>query len=65
MIIKTKKIVLPRNVLITPRLVNKIVMVHNGKKFHELVILQNMVGFKIGEFSSTRIQHVHKKKQQK
>jgi ribosomal protein S19 len=64
MIIKTK-IVLPRNVVITPRLVNEIVVVHNGKKFHELVILRNMVGFKIGEFSSTRIQHVHKKKQQK
>jgi small subunit ribosomal protein S19 len=65
MTIKTQKIALPRNVVITPKLLNKIVIVHNGKKFHELVILQNMVGFKIGEFSSTRIQHVHKKKQQK
>jgi small subunit ribosomal protein S19 len=63
MIIKSQKIILSRNVVITPRLVNKIVKVHNGKKFHELVILQDMVGFKIGEFSSTRIQHVHKKKQ--
>ena len=57
--------VLARNTVITPKLINETVMVHNGKKFHELVILQNMVGFKIGEFSSTRIQHIHKKKQQK
>jgi small subunit ribosomal protein S19 len=61
--IRTQKIVLARNVVITPRLINKIVMVHNGKKYHDLVILHNMVGFRIGEFSSTRTQHVHKKKQ--
>jgi small subunit ribosomal protein S19 len=60
---RSLKIILPRNAVITPRLVNKIVKVHNGKKYHELVILQEMVGYKIGEFSSTRIQHVHKKKQ--
>jgi ribosomal protein S19 len=65
MSIKKQKIVLPRNVLITPGLVNKAVMVHSGKKLHELVVLQNMVGFKIGEFCSTRTQHIHKKKQQK
>jgi small subunit ribosomal protein S19 len=65
MSIKAQKLVLPRNAIITPRLVNKTVVVHNGKKHHELVILQDMVGFKIGEFSSTRTQHVHKKKQQK
>jgi ribosomal protein S19 len=63
MSIKTKKIILPRNVVITPGLINKIVTVHNGKKLHELVIVQGMVGFKVGEFSSTRIQHIHKKKQ--
>jgi ribosomal protein S19 len=65
MSIQTNKIFLPRNIVITPSLVNTIVMVHNGKKFHELVILQDMVGFKIGEFSSTRIRHIHKKRQQK
>jgi small subunit ribosomal protein S19 len=63
--IKAKITILPRNVVITPRLVHKIVMVHNGKKLHELVILQNMVGFKVGEFSSTRTQHIHKKKKKK
>lgn len=58
--IKFKKIILPRNFKITCNLLNKTVFVHNGKELHEILIVKNMIGFKIGEFSSTRQKVIHK-----
>lgn len=56
-----KKIILPRSFKINYNLLNKIVYVHNGKELVEILILKDMIGFKIGEFSSTRQKVVHKK----
>jgi len=39
--------------------------VHNGKKFINLKITENMVGFKLGEFANTRKKFVFKKKKKK
>lgn len=39
--------------------------IHNGKTFVNLKITENMVGFKFGEFASTRKKFVFKKKKKK
>ena len=43
-----------RSAVITPEMVGFAFGVHNGKDFIEVVIVENMVGHKLGEFSSTR-----------
>nr|AVR57483.1 ribosomal protein S19 [Entomoneis sp.] len=58
----TKIVIISRNQKITPNLVNKKINVYNGKNFHELTILPNMVNYKVGEFSLTKTKIVHKKK---
>lgn len=54
-------IVLSRNTKLTPSYINKIVKVHDGKKFHELLITKRMLGLKIGCFISTRSDFIYKK----
>ncbi len=39
---------------ITPEMVGKTIGVHNGKQHTPVVIVENMVGHKLGEFSPTR-----------
>ena len=39
---------------ITPEIVGKTMAVHNGKAHIAVVIVENMVGHKLGEFSPTR-----------
>ena len=39
---------------ITPEMVGMTFLVHNGKQFLEVLIDENMVGHKLGEFSPTR-----------
>ena len=39
---------------ITPEMVGKTIGVHNGKLHIAVVIVENMVGHKLGEFSPTR-----------
>jgi small subunit ribosomal protein S19 len=51
-----------RNSVIFPLFVGKILSVYNGKKFVNVQISQEMIGFKLGEFVSTRRKIVHKKK---
>lgn len=51
-----------RNSVILPSFVNKIIRVHNGKSFVSLKIVEDMIGFKLGEFVSTRVRHIYKKK---
>lgn len=58
------KIILPRDFKITYFLLNKNIYVYNGKKFHEFIILKNMIGYKVGEFSSTKNEVMHKNKKQ-
>ena len=55
--LKTKS----RNSNITPLFVGKIIEVHNGKIFHKVTIIEEMVGHKLGEFSPTRKTFFYKK----
>lgn len=52
---------------ITPEMVGFTIAVHNGKKHVPLLISENMVGHKLGEFAPTRkfISHGGKLAQQK
>lgn len=51
-----------RNSLILPKFVGITVKIHNGKLFSILKITDDMVGYKLGEFFSTRKQFSYKKK---
>ncbi|MBT3816989.1 MAG: 30S ribosomal protein S19 [Candidatus Magasanikbacteria bacterium] len=39
---------------ITPDMVGMTFLVHNGKQFLEVIVNENMVGHKLGEFSPTK-----------
>jgi ribosomal protein S19 len=43
-----------KNNYITEKDLNKKFLIYNGKDFQKLVISTNMVGFKFGEFTTTR-----------
>jgi small subunit ribosomal protein S19 len=45
--------------LILPEFVGLIFAVHNGKKFVEVFVTENMVGHSLGEFSPTRLFKMH------
>ena len=49
-----------RTSMILPEYVDKNFKVHNGKGWVSLKIIEEMVGHKFGEFSSTRRKTVHK-----
>jgi ribosomal protein S19 len=42
--------------------VGKVLSIYNGKRFVNVQISEEMVGFKAGEFVSTRKKPIHKKK---
>lgn len=48
-----------RRSTITPEFVGHTFSVHNGKKFNNVFISENMVGHKLGEFSHTRTFRKH------
>ncbi|MBF0226647.1 MAG: 30S ribosomal protein S19 [Desulfobacterales bacterium] len=48
-----------RRSIIIPEMVGLTMAVHNGKKFIPVLITENMVGHKLGEFSPTRTFHGH------
>ena len=48
-----------RRSTILPDFVGMTFAVHNGKKFVPVYVTENMVGHKLGEFSSTRTFHGH------
>ena len=48
-----------RRSLITPEFVGHTFAVHNGNQFIPILINENMVGHKLGEFSPTRIFRMH------
>ena len=43
-----------RSSTIIPEFVGYTFMVHNGKMFHKVLVTEDMVGHKLGEFSITR-----------
>lgn len=48
-----------RGSLITPEFVGLTMAIHNGKKFIEVFITENMVGHYLGEFAATRTFRSH------
>lgn len=48
-----------RRSMITPLMVGMTIAVHNGNQFIPILINENMVGHKLGEFSPTRIFRSH------
>jgi small subunit ribosomal protein S19 len=50
-----------RNSVILPEMVGKHFGVHNGNKFIPILITEECVGHKLGEFSPTRTYHGHAK----
>lgn len=47
---------------ITPEMVGLTFAVHNGKKHENVLIMESMIGHKLGEFARTRIFKGHAKK---
>lgn len=62
---KTNKIKLPRNLKITEKLIGTTVTTHSGKSYEEINVVEEMLGFKIGEFCPTRAKFEFKKKKKK
>jgi small subunit ribosomal protein S19 len=48
-----------RNSLITPDFVGVTIAVHDGRKFVEVFVTENMVGHALGEFAPTRTFRPH------
>lgn len=48
-----------RRSTITPEMVGLTFAVHNGKKFIPVFVTEEMVGYKLGEFSPTRTFYSH------
>lgn len=48
-----------RDSQIPPEFVGKYFKVHNGRIFHDVFIVEDMVGHRLGEFSATRTFHGH------
>ena len=54
-----------RRSTITPEFVGLTFAVHNGHKFQNVFVTENMVGHKLGEFSPTRVFKKHSAAQDK
>lgn len=54
-----------RRSTITPDFVGMTFAVHNGHKFQNVFVTENMVGHKLGEFSPTRVFKKHSSAQDK
>ena len=54
-----------RRSTVIPEMVGMTIAVHNGKKFIPVFITENMVGYKLGEFSETRNYKGHSSKSKK
>lgn len=54
-----------RRSVILPEFVGLNIAVHNGNKFIPIFITENMVGYKLGEFSHTRTYRGHTSKTDK
>jgi small subunit ribosomal protein S19 len=59
--IESKKIIKTwsRRSMITPEMIGLTISVHNGKQFIPVLITENIVGHKLGEFAPTRTFRVH------
>ncbi len=48
-----------RDAIILPEMVGKTIKVHNGKEFIPVIIIEDMIGHYLGEFSMTRKKVMH------
>jgi len=48
-----------RRSTVVPEMVGRTIAIHNGRRFIPILISENMVGHKLGEFSPTRTYHGH------
>lgn len=48
-----------RRSMITPDMIGLTISVHNGKQFIPILITENIVGHKLGEFAPTRTFRMH------
>jgi len=48
-----------RDLIIVPRLVGLVIMIHNGKEYTEVQISHRMIGHRLGEFALTRSKVTH------
>ena len=51
-----------RRSMIVPEMVGYTIEIHNGRKFIPVMITENMVGHRLGEFSPTRLFKKHPEK---
>ena len=58
---KNKIKIFNKSSVILPEYLNKVVFIYNGKKFIKLIIQENMIGYKFGEFIHTRARYKYKK----
>ena len=54
-----------RSTILHPLCIGNTFMVHNGKTFLKVFVSENIIGHKLGEFSSTRARYFFKKKKVK
>jgi small subunit ribosomal protein S19 len=62
---KQKILLVSRNSQIIPKFLGLTFNVYNGKNYVELIVTENMIGHKFGEFSFTRANFAFKKKAKK
>lgn len=60
--IRKMKKIWSRSSTIPSFLLGATVWVHNGKEFKKVIITEDKIGYKFGEFSTTRKRSVYKKK---
>ena len=54
-----------RRSTILPEMIGLTLAIHNGRKFVPVMVNENMIGHKLGEFSNTRTFHGHAEKKKK
>jgi len=54
-----------RNSMLLPQFIGKSIRIYNGKKFIPILVTEDMVGHKLGEFVTTRLRVKHKEKKKK
>jgi len=62
---KTTKYKISRNSEIVPKFLGFTFDIHNGKSYSEIIVTNEMIGHKFGEFVSTRSKFYFKKKKSK
>jgi small subunit ribosomal protein S19 len=58
-------LIIPRNFSIIPKFIGLTFTVYNGKSLKKILIKEEMIGHKFGEFAKTRSEFVFKKKKRK